>query len=163
MSREPNVRAEFGGENGKYVVKITVVGDPNVFVDKALPEYQARFPNEWQAFMAGRKEPEVGGTPLTEVPGMTDELARSYKSKGVRNAEELANAHDMALSKLGMGAVNMRKNAQILLKAQQADRLIAAQAVAQPAQDKPRRGRPPKALSDMTKEQAEKLVQVSEE
>jgi hypothetical protein len=147
MSREPNVRAEFGGENGKYIVKISVVGDPNVFIDKANIEYQMRFPREWEAFIAGKKEPDVGGTPLTEVPGMTEELARSYKTKGVRNAEELANAHDMALSKLGMGAVNMRKNAQILMKAQQTDRLIAAQSV---APEPKKRGRPPKVDQEQT-------------
>jgi hypothetical protein len=142
---DPNVRAVFSGGNGKYNVSITIVGDPNVFVDKVNDEYIARFPNEWAAFSKGEKEPEVIGTKLGEI-GLTTELARHYQLKGVRNIEDLAALSDMGCSALGMGAITNRKNAINYLKVKQMEAAQIVQEAAKEIVEKRGPGRPKKEV-----------------
>lgn len=117
----PNVRARFYKEGNTVWLEETVVASKDSLAMKARPEHIQKWPREYEAFTQGQDEVDVGGIPLTEVPGITRELAKQYKLKGVRNAEELAALTDAGCSALGTGALTARKAAQNLLKAMQAD------------------------------------------
>lgn len=126
---------------GRDMVEIKMIGDPNTFIRKVTPEDVLKFPREWEAYQAGAKEVDVGGTPITEVPGVDRNLALALKLKGVRNAEELAALDEAAAKGLGMGIYTMSRTARLLIaaKRQEAmDALVETQVKRGP-------GRPPKS------------------
>lgn len=132
-----NLRVVFSRENGGDFIEISIIGDPSVFRGKVRPGHIARFPREWEVYQAGRpEEDDVDGTPLTEVPGISREVAKQLKAKGVRVVEELAALNDMACSKIGLGTLTLRKAAQNLIRAKQADALEAAMVAAKPKKKK---------------------------
>jgi len=132
-----NLRPVFSRENGQDYIEISIVGDPNVFRGKVTPKDVARFPREWDAYQKGRPADEdVPGTPLTEIPGLTPNIAAQLKLKGVRTVEELAGLNDMACSQVGMGALTLRKSANLLIRARQADALEAVVAAVKPKKKK---------------------------
>jgi hypothetical protein len=132
-----NLRAEFYREGKSDYISISIVGDPNVYRGKVTPGDIVRFPREWEAYQKGRPaDEEINGTPITDVPGITKQLAAQYKTHGVRTAEELAALNDMACSRIGLGAITHRKAAQNLIRAKQADALEAAAAAARPQKKK---------------------------
>ena len=55
---------------------------------------------------------------------------------GVRTVEELAGLNDMACSQVGMGALTLRKSANLLIRARQADALEAVVAAVKPKKKK---------------------------
>jgi hypothetical protein len=113
-----NIRAEFYTANNSTWVRIKIIGDPNEVERKVKDEDKARFPKEWTAFEAGQKAPEPEGTPLTEIEGITEQVAAAYRIKGVRTVEELAVLDDGALKGLGMGSLTHRTAARDLLQEQ---------------------------------------------
>jgi hypothetical protein len=123
---------------GRPMVLIEAIGDPCNIIKKVEPEHTKRFAQEWKAFEEGQTEPEIVGTPLTEVPGLDKDKAMHLRLKGVRTAEELAALDDAACNGCGMGTLTFRKIARLLLQTKQMD--AAAEA--------PRRGRPPKAETE---------------
>lgn len=136
-----NVRAKFFKDGEVDRVEISIIGDPNTIIKKVEPDHLKRFPKEWEAYRAGEREIDYGGTPLTDVPGVDAGKATAYKLKGVHNAEMLAELSDAAAKNMGLGGLSDRKAAQLLIKANAHD---AAQAVAA-AEPKRGPGRPPKA------------------
>jgi hypothetical protein len=134
-----SVRGRFFQHSGKDFVELKVVGDPNTIMLRVEPEHIHQFPNEWDAYQGGKTAPEPDGTPLTEIPGVSDGMAMAFKLKGVRTVEEFAELSDAAVKALGMGALTLRKNATNLLDAQRA-RAMAGLVEA----EKPKRGRPRK-------------------
>lgn len=134
------LRAKFFKDDttGRDMVEIKIIGDPSTWMGKATPEHIAKFPKDWEAYQAGEKEVDVGGTALTEVPGVDRNLALALKLKGVRNAEELAGLDEAAAKGLGMGMYTLAKTAKLLLAAKRTEALDAV------VQEAPRRGRPPK-------------------
>jgi hypothetical protein len=128
----------FKGETGRDYIEISIVGDPNTVLRKVTAEDTVRFAKEWAAYSAGNTEIDVGGTPLTEVPGVDHNVALGYRLKGVRNAEELAGLDELAAKSLGMGGLASWQAAKQLLRIRELEAMQALIAEA------PRRGRPPK-------------------
>lgn len=122
---------------GRPMVLIQAVGDPCNLIAKVEPKHVERWPKEWAAFEEGLKEPEIVGTPLTEVPGIDKDKAMHLKLKGVRTAEELAALDDAACNGVGMGTMTFRKIARLMLAVKKQEEAEA-----------PRRGRPPKAEAE---------------
>jgi hypothetical protein len=119
-----NLRPEFyRREDGTLMIRVANLASKDVYEAKAQPEHSKQFPDAFEAFERGKSEPDVGGTPLTDVPGINKDVARAYRTKGVRNAEELAALSDAACSAMGHGVLTARKSAINLLKANQADAL----------------------------------------
>lgn len=147
-----NVRAKFFKDGDFDRVEISIVGDPNTFIKKVEPSDIKQFPLEWESYRAGEREVEYGGTPLTDVPGVDPGKSVAYKLKGVHNAEMLAELTDAGCRNMGLGALSDRRGAQLLLKANEHDRLKAAApvVVAMPADQRRGPGRPPKAKTDET-------------
>lgn len=132
-----NLRAEFYRDGKSDYISIGIIGDPNVYKGKVTPEDIRKFPREWEAYQKGRPaDEEISGTPITEVPGITKQIAAQYKVNGIRTAEELAALNDMACSRVGLGALSHRKAAQLLIRAKQADALEAALASSKPKKKK---------------------------
>ena len=119
-------------------VELKIIGDPCDWRGKVTPEHVAQFPREWETYQQGKGEVEIIGTPLTDVPGITKEMAISLKLKGVRTAEELAALDEAASKGLGMGVMTLSKIARNMMAAAELETLKALTA------DAPRRGRPPK-------------------
>lgn len=138
MQQNGKIRAMFFKDGAFDCIEIKIVGDPNTVVRKARPEDIERFAAEWAAYNRGAETVDVGGTPLTEVPGITAHMAAGYRLKGVRNVEELAALDDAATRSLGMNSIQFRKAAQLLLAAQELEELKAEKVKRGP-------GRPPKA------------------
>lgn len=114
-----NQIAEFSNVDGVDYIEVKTIGDPCTWVGKATPEFVARFPAEWASYQAGKTEVDYGGTPLTEMPGFKPQMVLSYKLKGIHNCEMLAEASDAAISALGIGGIEARKMAALVLKAQE--------------------------------------------
>lgn len=128
-----NVRARFWKDDDTKKVwceeRVAVSGDTVSM--KAGPEHIQKWPAEYEAFMKGMDEVDVGGTPLTDVPGISKQIAQQYRLKGIRNAEELSAVSDGICSQLGLGALSARKAAQNLLAASEAAQLKAQLAALQ--------------------------------
>lgn len=135
------LRANFFKDDttGRDMVVIKMIGDPNTHIRKVEPEDTVKFKADWDSYQAGEKEVDVGGTPITEVPGVDRNLALALKLKGVRNAEELAGLDEAAAKGLGMGMFTLAKTARLLLAAKRNEALAA---VIEPPKRGP--GRPPK-------------------
>lgn len=89
------------------------------------PSHIQRWPRLWKAYQQGRDNDPQTGTPLRDVPGMDQAMALVYRLRGIHNAEALARAEDTMLESIGMGGLAMRRNAQLLLRANEADELKA--------------------------------------
>lgn len=124
--KTPNLRPEFyrNEDTGAVMVRVANLASKDIYEAKAQPEHIKQFPDAYEAFEKGKSEP-VSGTPLTDIPGITREVARGYRLKNIRNAEELAALSDAACTALGHGILTARKSAQMLLKANHADALQA--------------------------------------
>lgn len=150
LENTAKLRASFFKDtDGKQdLVEIVIIGDPNTLVKKVTPEHVRTFSREWEAYQAGQTEIKVEGTPLTDVPGIERNAALALKLKGVRTAEELAALDEAAATSLGMNMRTFVKAAQNLVRMRELEKREAVFAAAQAAveEDKPRRGRPPKAV-----------------
>lgn len=127
QAKTSNLRPEFykDEDTGRTMIRVANLASKDVYVAKAQPEHFRQFPVAFEAFEKGGAEIDVGGTPLIDVPGISKDITRGYRLKGVRNAEELAALSDAACSQMGTGVLAARKAAQLLLKANQADALQA--------------------------------------
>lgn len=131
------LRAKFFKDGNKDMVEVSIVGDPCTMIRRVKPQDETDFPHEWAAYFSGQGHVDVGGTPLTDVPGITAPMATAYRLKGVRNAEELAALDDAAIRTLGMNALAFRLAAQNLLAARELAELKAARDVAKKAKKEP--------------------------
>jgi hypothetical protein len=136
-----NIRAEFYAANNSTWVRIKIIGDPNEVERKVKDEDKARFPREWAAFEAGQTPAEPEGMPLTEIEGLTEQAAATYRAKGVRTVEELAALDDGALRGLGMGSLSNRKAAQALVSEKQEQAIAVVVEAAAPITTKRRKSK----------------------
>ena len=143
-----NVRATFFRDGEFDKVELKIVGDPNTFITKVRPQDIDQFPREWAAYKANQKAVDYGGTDLTEIPGMTPQMATAFKLQGIHNVEMFAALSDAAATGLGMGGITIRNTAQLLLKAKGIavnEKTFESKSEAVVNEAVKRRGRPPKA------------------
>ena len=126
---EKNVQARFLRQN-ELVVKNgeEIPGDEHVFVEvrivgssdkfgkalkteRALKLYSEKYPTAYKAFMEG-EEAAPDGTDITELAGISGDLANRWKAMGVRTVEELADASDAVLQRLGQNARAFHRQAK---------------------------------------------------
>lgn len=138
-----NVNAKFFRDGEKNMVELSVVASKDTIIKKVTAEHVEAFPKEWEAYSNGAELIDHGGTPLTEVPGITGSVATNYKLNGIHNAEMLADIPDIACRNLGMGALEARRSAKNLIDAKKAKasatendalkaRIVALEAAAKP-------------------------------
>lgn len=97
-------------------------------IKKVTPDVVEQFAKEWQSYKDGRPVDDIGGTPLTEVPGLERNAIVMLGLKGIRNAEELAALSDSMAQQLGMGVLSWCRTARLLVKSKQYDALEDATA-----------------------------------
>ena len=148
-------------------IHITVAGmDKDIIERKATEQDKERFAREWELYQKGQEQAKVG-TPLEMWPAMTPGRVATLKGLNILTVEDMATLSDTGCQKVGMGAYELRSAAQKYLnaaaqssaamavekleeenanlKAEVADlralveKMIAAQAPADPAVEKPRR------------------------
>lgn len=148
-----NLRASFFRDGEFDRVEIKIVGDPNTYISKVSPDHISQFPREWESYKANRPDIDYGGTDLTEIPGMTPQMATAYKLKGIHNVEMFADLSDAAALGLGMGGITLRNTAQLVLKAKGIERdekTFVSKSEAAVSEAIKKRGRPPKAKPEET-------------
>lgn len=89
------------------------LGDGTVIRNESV--YQ-RFAPQIDRFKASEAAPDVGGTPLSEMPGLEVHQVAMLKGVGIYNVEGLAVVEDGNLRHLGMGARALRERAKSYLE-----------------------------------------------
>lgn len=87
-----------------------------------------RFPEQYKAFQA-RREHVQEGTPLEEWPMISRSMAEEYKFYHIHTVEQLALLSDTALSKMGLGALDLQKKARTWLASAKDTALVQRLAV----------------------------------
>lgn len=149
------LRANFFKDvDGKQdLIEIVIIGDPNTLIKKVTTEHVGRFPREWEAYQSGQSEVKVEGTPLTDVPGVDRTAALAMKLKGVRTAEELAALDEAAATSMGMNMRTFVKAAKNLVQLREFEKAREREEKLKALdEDKPRRGRPPRAETEVSPE-----------
>jgi len=99
----------------KVYIRIRTAGDRlNEVHREAKDQDKRRFPLQWARYVQGQEQ-ATEGTPLEQWPLMTPGSVRSLKALNVNTVEQLAAVTDGNLDHLGMGARNLREQAQAYL------------------------------------------------
>jgi len=94
---------------------------------------KARWPKQYEAFKKGL-EPALEGTPLENWPRVGVSQVRMLKSLEIHTLEQLAAVGDDALQHMGMGARDLRREAQVTLETAAKGTAPIARLVAENAQ-----------------------------
>lgn len=119
------VTATFRSMDGRDYVELKIIGDSNTSIQKVTPAHVERFPREWDAYKRETPQEDFGGTPLSELPGITAEQVLNYKFRGVHNVEMMADLSDGQVGSLGLGTQALRKIAKLVLSQAAADKAKA--------------------------------------
>lgn len=102
-----------GASAGKFATRLFVGIQPKgdrltEAVEMIQPEEaQQRFPQEYHAFKSYEDTP-TNGTPLNDLPGMTQAMIGQLVLSGIRSIEDLVNLPSDAASQIGLDAVTAR-------------------------------------------------------
>lgn len=97
-------------------VKILVPGDDKSQIDrKVQDEDKTRWPEAYNRFKNKERPGIAEGTPIREWPYLTREWVVKLEYCNVHTVEEIANASDSALERMGPGARDMQKRAKEFL------------------------------------------------
>ena len=109
------VRIAFPGDNKREHV---APADEMHFVShhRRQMTYAERFAGAYKAFKDANGE-YVSGTPLSQLPFLTESRRAEFKAAGIKTAEQLAGLPDVTIKKLGMGTRDFVTQAQAYLKA----------------------------------------------
>ena len=76
--------------------------------------YAERFPEVYKAFKESG-ETVVNGTPIAELPSLTEAQRAELRAQKIMTVEQLANLPDATIKRMGMGAREMRNQAEAYL------------------------------------------------
>lgn len=97
------------------LVKIITPGSKDSFVGDATPDYQARFPQQWARYKAG-KDQNTSGTPLNQLGWLGPGQIAEFNAVGCHTVEQLVGMSD-ALSSKFMGHHQIKQRAEAYLAA----------------------------------------------
>lgn len=98
----------FKDESGKQVpvwgdfIEIIVPGSVDRVNTQVNDQHRRRFPEQWESYQKG-EEANVVGTNILEWQGVHRELGVMLRAKGFYTVEQLAQASDAAIAKIGPG------------------------------------------------------------
>ena len=99
-------------------VRIQAPGDMLTVVEReAWDGDKRRFPRQWQAFeaqQAGREE--LSGTPISTWPALSRSQVEELRALKFYTVEQIANASDQQLQRIGMGGFGLRTTATAYLE-----------------------------------------------
>ena len=107
---------EFNGEQRDFV-RISVGGMKDVFEAPVRPEDLTRFPEDWEAYKKSKGVKKTSGTPLNDLPGMTEPRRVELELAGIETVEQLDKAEDAMLLALGNPYVELQKIAKLQISA----------------------------------------------
>lgn len=109
--------------NCDMVEVVSITDTKSTVIKRVTPEVIQQFSKEWDAYCAGKPADDIGGTPLTEVPGLERNAIVMLSLKGIRNAEELAGLTDSMAQQLGMGVLAWSRTARLLINSKKYEEL----------------------------------------
>lgn len=96
----------------EHWVRIRIAGnDKDIVERKATDADKARFPEAWVAYERGLTQSSTG-TPLEKWPRMTPGMVATLKGLAIFSIEDMATLSDVGCQRVGMGAYELRKDAQ---------------------------------------------------
>lgn len=101
---------------GVDMVEIRQPGERDVLHRAVTEEHKMRFPRQWAAYQEGREQ-TVDGTPIEVLFEGHPEVLANLRMHGITVVEQLANATETALGRLGMGARQHKAKAEAFLEA----------------------------------------------
>ena len=107
--------ARFFRDGKKDKIEIKFVGSKDTLIQTVTPVHMATYKAEWDAFCDGRPAERRHGTPLTDLPAISEPRAADYIHRNVHNLEELAALNDGQCQALGHGTLTDRKGARELV------------------------------------------------
>jgi hypothetical protein len=122
----------------KDFCRIEIAGVRDIWEGPARPEDIQRFPDSWAAYKNKKKKPKKKGTPLKDLPGMTEPRRCELELHDIETVEDLASAQETALRAIGEPYVELAKIATLQVQAskQKEDLVVevavAAQTLAEP-------------------------------
>lgn len=115
----------------KDFCRIEIAGVRDVWEGPARPEDLKRFADSWAAYKGKKKKPKKKGTPLQDLPGMTEPRRCELELHDIETVEDLASAQETALRAIGEPYVELAKIAVLQVQAsKQKDDLVVEVAVA---------------------------------
>jgi hypothetical protein len=122
----------------KDFCRIEIAGVRDIWEGPARPEDLKRFPDSWAAYKNKKKKPKKKGTPLQDLPGMTEPRRCELELNDIETVEDLASAQETTLRAIGEPYVELAKIATLQVQAskQKEDLVVevavAAQTLAEP-------------------------------
>jgi hypothetical protein len=122
----------------KDFCRIEIAGVRDIWEGPARPEDLKRFPDSWAAYKNKKKKPKKKGTPLKDLPGMTEPRRCELELHDIETVEDLASAQETTLRAIGEPYVELAKIATLQVQAskQKEDLVVevavAAQTLAEP-------------------------------
>jgi hypothetical protein len=122
----------------KDFCRIEIAGVRDIWEGPARPEDLKRFPDSWAAYKNKKKKPKKKGTPLQDLPGMTEPRRCELELHDIETVEDLASAQETTLRAIGEPYVELAKIATLQVQAskQKEDLVVevavAAQTLAEP-------------------------------
>lgn len=101
----------------KEFIKIVIPGTRNEFIGEVTQSHIKRFPMEYERFASKGENVKVEGTPLSEVLAISASERLLMERAGFSIVEQVANANDSALDKVGHGARTIQKKCKAYLLA----------------------------------------------
>ena len=107
---------EFNGQM-KDFVRISVTGNRDIFEAPVRPEDLSRFPEEWENYKKSKGHKKKKGSPLTDIPGMSEPRRVELELAEIETVEDLALAEMEKLLGLGQPYVELQKIAKLSMSA----------------------------------------------
>jgi hypothetical protein len=98
------------------MISIINPGSKDEFIKKVDANAKSRFGPQYEHWKKTQEQP-CEGTPLDMVPFLNPGQVRELKALNVPTLEHLANLHDGAIQKIGMGGMELKRKAEAYLKA----------------------------------------------
>jgi hypothetical protein len=78
----------------KDFCRIEIAGVRDIWEGPARPEDLKRFPDSWAAYKNKKMKPKKKGTPLQDLPGMTEPRRCELELHDIETVEDLASAQE---------------------------------------------------------------------
>lgn len=117
-----NIQVEFETDGERDFIRVKHIDSKDEHVRPVLPADIEQFPEQWAVYqqIAGTLK-NIEGTPITEIPMMTKDIATSIRLRGVATVEALAAIDDFGAMTLNQEhGVAWRNAAVMYLMAQEA-------------------------------------------
>jgi hypothetical protein len=98
-------------------IRKVAAGDPNNIIERpARKSDQYEFPQQWAAYKNNQQYRPESGTPIEDWPRIDMATAAKLKALEFHTVEQVAEASDAQIQRIGMGAYELRNKAIAFIK-----------------------------------------------